>query len=219
MKQIHHKADCLKDQGGQLVVAVLVLRFILHPITSFEVLREEMTEGIPCPGRNTTRLLVYLNRPVFYIIYSVKYLIATMMNDGIPVLSCIHVVNVRWSRDPTDTSHPYETGHTDRFQRIRLNKTEAGARRTPLNVVISKEKTLCVMIATGFHRVRTMDFQFPSDLDPSHCPDVPISLFDGGCQRVHGDELLLPCGHVSEGHGAVGELLGSHDDRIPRPDG
>ena len=23
-----------------------------------------------------------------------------------------------------------------------------------------EEKTLCVMIATGFHRIRTMDFQF-----------------------------------------------------------
>ena len=59
-----------------------------------------MTKATSCLGRNTTRLLVYLNRPVFYNIYSVKYIITTMVNNGIPVLSCIRVVNVNGPGTP-----------------------------------------------------------------------------------------------------------------------
>ena len=209
----------MKDQGRQLVLVVLVLRFILYPFTSFEVLRKEMTKATSCPGRNTTRLLVYLNRPVFYIIYSVKYIIATMVNDRIPVLSCIRVVNVNGPGIPW-THHILvrmvkwadSKGSVQKRPRIRFSKNtyecyydrgKDPARHDRNRVSPGPDNGLPV----------------PSDLDPSHCPDVPVSLFDGGCQRVHRDELLLPCGHVPECDGSLGELLGSHDDRIPRPDG
>ena len=33
---VHHKADCLKDQGCDLDNLVLILRFYFHSYTSFE---------------------------------------------------------------------------------------------------------------------------------------------------------------------------------------
>ena len=47
---VHHKADCLKDQGCDLDNLVLVLRFYFHSYTSFEF-SEQSSLGPLLPWR------------------------------------------------------------------------------------------------------------------------------------------------------------------------